>query len=99
MTFEITCVTELKPAVFINGTVGPDSAVGSVSDWKSRRHGFKPLHCHITFVKINHNSADLRRAVLSYWQKYVHTALVNQLGAAILSRNSERRLSVDSKQF
>ena len=33
-------------------------------------------------------SADSRRAVVSYWQKYVHEVLVNRLGGLSLARKS-----------
>ena len=38
-------------------------------------------------------SADLRRAVVSYWRKYVHKVLVNHLGGLSLPRKSVVRLS------
>ena len=38
-------------------------------------------------------SADLRRAVISYWQKYVHEVLVNRVGGLSLPRNSVVRLT------
>ena len=38
-------------------------------------------------------SAFLRRAVVSYWQKYVHKVLVNRLGCPSLPRKSVVRLS------
>ena len=37
-------------------------------------------------------SADSRGAVVSYWQKYVHKALVNRLGSLSLPRKSVVRL-------
>ena len=33
-------------------------------------------------------SADSRRALVRYWQKYVHEVLVNRLGGLILPKNS-----------
>ena len=38
-------------------------------------------------------SADLRRAVVSYWRKYVHEVLVNRLGGLSLPRKSVVRLN------
>ena len=38
-------------------------------------------------------SADSRRAVVSYWQKYVHEELVNHLGDLSLPRKSVVRLT------
>ena len=35
-----------------------------------------------------YSSADSRRAVVSYWQKYVHAVLVNHLGGLSLPRKS-----------
>ena len=37
--------------------------------------------------------ADSRRAVVSYWQKYVHEVLVNSLGGLSLTRKSLVRLT------
>ena len=38
-------------------------------------------------------SADLRRAVVSYWRKYVHEVMVNCLGGLGLCRKSVVRLT------
>ena len=38
-------------------------------------------------------SAFSRRAVVSYWRKYVHEVLVNRLGGLILPRKSVVRLT------
>ena len=38
-------------------------------------------------------SADSRRAVVSYWRKYVHKVLVNRLGGLSLPRKSVVRLT------
>ena len=38
-------------------------------------------------------SADSRRAVVSYWRKYVHEVLVNRLGGLSLPRKSVVRLT------
>ena len=38
-------------------------------------------------------SSGLKRAVVIYWQKYVHEALVNRLGGLSLPRKSVVRLS------
>ena len=39
------------------------------------------------------STADSRRAVVSYWQKYVHEVLVNRLGGLSLPRKSVVRLT------
>ena len=39
------------------------------------------------------SSADPRRAVVSYWRKYVHEVLVNRLGGLSLPRKSVVRLT------
>ena len=66
---------------------GPHSAVGSVSDSRVRGPGFS-IQPH-TFVS---PSADSRRAVVSYWRKYMHKVLVNRLGGLGLPRKSVVRL-------
>ena len=38
-------------------------------------------------------SADSRRAVVSYWRKYVHEVLVNRLGGVSLPRKNVVRLT------
>ena len=48
-----------------------------------------PVRPH-TFVSC---SADSRRAVVSYWRKYVHEVLVNHLGGLSLTRESVVRLT------
>ena len=40
------------------------------------------------------SSRFLRRAVVSYWRKYVHDVLVNRLGGLSLPRKSVVRLTV-----
>ena len=47
-------------------------------------------HTVETFVS---PSAFLRRAVVSYWRKYVHEVLVNRLGGLSLPRKSVVRLT------
>ena len=42
---------------------------------------------HLTFLLL------ARRAVVSYWQKYVHEVLVNRLGGLSLPRKSVVRLT------
>ena len=49
----------------------------------------QPVWPH-TFVS---PSPDSRRAVVSYWRKYVHLVLVNRLGGLSLPRNSVVRLT------
>ena len=61
-----------------------DSAVGS-----QRSRVQYPVRPH-TFVA---PSADSRRAVFSYWRKYVHKVLVNCLGGLSLPRKSLIRLT------
>ena len=39
------------------------------------------------------SSSDSRRAVVSYWRKYVHEVLVNHLGGLSLPRKSVIRLT------
>ena len=55
------------------------------------------LHCnlHGSFKQLNLviPTADLRRAVVSFWQNYVHIVLVNPLGGQTLPRNSVSRLT------
>ena len=48
-----------------------------------------PVRPH-TFVSL---SADSRKAVVSYWQKYVHIVLANRLGGLSLPRKSVDRLT------
>ena len=48
-----------------------------------------PVQPH-TFVS---PSTDSRRAVVSYWQKYVHEVVVNHLGGLSLPRKSVVRLT------
>ena len=48
-----------------------------------------PVRPH-TFVSL---SADSRRAIASYWRKYVHEVLVNRLGGLRLPRISVARLT------
>ena len=66
----------------------PCSAVGNVSDCRSRGHKFDPSLVPYTFTKIDHEiisatilfpSTDLRRVFVSYKRKYVHKVLVNCL--------------------
>ena len=51
--------------------------------------GSIPVWPHIFYSPF----ADSRRAVVSYWRKYVHKVLVNRLGGLSLSRKSVVRLS------
>ena len=60
--------------------------LGSVSQGSWVRY---PVWQH-TFVS---PSAFSRRAVVSYWRKYVHEVLVNRLGGLSLSRKSVVRLT------
>ena len=51
-----------------------------------------PVWPHIPSTYLVSPSADSRRAVVSYWLKYVHQVLVNQLGGLSLPRKSVVRL-------
>ena len=51
--------------------------------------GSYPVRPH-TFVSL---SADSRKAVVSYWRKYVHKVLVNRLGGLSLPMKSVVRLT------
>ena len=53
---------------------GPHCTVCSTSDSRAGCPGY-PVRPH-TFISL---SADSRRAVVSYWQKYVHNVLVSRL--------------------
>ena len=47
-------------------------------------------------MEIDHeilSTADSRSTVVSYWRKYVHLALVNNLGSLSQPRNSVSRLT------
>ena len=44
-------------------------------------------------------SADSRRAVVSYWQKYVHEVLVNHLGGLSLPGKSVVRLTEHNHRY
>ena len=66
---------------------GPCSAVGNVSDCRSRGHKFDPSPVPY-FAEIDHEiisaaillpSTDSRRVFVSYKRKYVHKVLVNCL--------------------
>ena len=65
------------------GPAGPRSAVGSASDYRARGPGVRyRLHTPVS------PSVDSRRAVASYWQKYVHEVLVNRLEGLCLPSKS-----------
>ena len=74
---------------FVN-LAAPHSAVGSASDSKARgprvRNAVRP---HTFFS----SSADSRRAVVSYWRKYVHEVLLNRFGGLNLPRKSVDKLT------
>ena len=65
------------------------SAIGRAPDSLVRGPGFDTVWQH-TFVS---PSAFSRRAVVSYWRKYVHERLVNRLGGLSLPRKSVVRLT------
>ena len=66
-------------------THGPRNAIGRGPGFDTRQH---------TFVS---PSVFSRRAVVSYWRKYVHKVLVNSLGGVSLPRKSMARFTVDVK--
>ena len=69
---------------------GPRSAIGRAPDSLSQGSWVRyPVWQH-TFVS---PSAFSRRAVVSYWRKYVHEVLVNRLGGLSLPRISVVRLT------
>ena len=68
---------------------GPHSAVSRAPNSCQRSWVRYPVWPH-TFVS---PSADLRRAVVSYWRKYVHEVLVNRLGSLSLPRKSVVRIN------
>ena len=53
-------------------SAGPRSAVGSASDSRARGPGFDIRSGH-TFIA---PAADSRKALVSYWRKYVHEVMV-----------------------
>ena len=57
---------------------------------RSQRSWVRYLVWPHTFVS---PSTDSRRAVVSYWRKYVHEVLVNHLGGLSLPRKSVVRLA------
>ena len=61
-------------------------AVGIASDSRATEPIRYPFQQH-TFVS---PSADSRRAVVSYWRKYVHKVLVNRLGLSLLMKSVVR---------
>ena len=50
-------------------------------------------HSGFTLISYALNHKILRRAVVSYWRKYVHEVLVNRLGGLSLPRKSVVRLT------
>ena len=67
----------------------PKDFWGKIFDFFSSRGPGYPVWQH-TFVS---PSAFSRRAVVSYWRKYVHEVLVNRLGGLGLPRKSVVRLT------
>ena len=68
--------------------VRPHGADGSMPDLSQRSQVRYPGQA--AFIS---PSTDSRRAVVSYWQKYVHTVLVNYFGGLSLPRKSVFRLT------
>ena len=65
--------------------MGPSSAVDRAYVSKARDHGFDTHAGHIlSFLQ----SADSRREVVSYWQKFAHEVLFNCLRGLSLPRKS-----------
>ena len=81
MAFKRSCATSLG--------AGSRSAVGRVPESCQKSLVRYPVWPHI-FIS---PSADLRRAFVSYWRKYVHEVLVNCLGGLSLPRKSVVRLT------
>ena len=69
-------------------TAGPRSAVGSMINSRARGPRSIPGPAYFRFSFL-----DSRRAVVSYWRKYVHEVLVNHLGDISLPRKSVVRLT------
>ena len=85
----ISFIVRQGPIVFAIGA-GPRSAIGRAPDSVSQGSWVRyPVWQH-TFVS---PSAFSRRAVVSYWRKYVHEVLVNRLGGLSLPRKSVVRLT------
>ena len=72
--------------MFSSVVAGPPSAIGRAPAWLVSQGSLVryPVWQH-TFVS---PSAFSRRAVVSYWRKYVHEVLVNRLGGLSLPRKS-----------
>ena len=68
---------------------GPHRAVSRASDLSQRPQVLYPIRPHTLFSP----SADSRRAVVSYWRKYVLEVLVNRLEGLNLPRNSMVRIT------
>ena len=77
---------------------GPPSAVGNMSDYRSRVREFDPgpvpyFHWDWSWyisMAILLPSADSRRVVVSYKQKYVHKVLVNHLAKLAQEKSGVR---------
>ena len=63
----------------------------------TQRAGDSGLHTWYQYHQVPHTfvspSADSRRAVVSYWRKYLHEVLVKCLGGLSLPRKSVVRLT------
>ena len=54
----------------------------------------------VTFVELDsYPSTDPRRAIVSYWRKYVHLILVNRFGGLGLHKNIVRTLKLKKGLF
>ena len=78
------CLSLPKKSV-VRFTDHPDMTIAVYPDVKQHN-----IYIILTFVS---PSAFSRRAVVSYWRKYVHEVLVNRLGGLSLPRKSVVRLT------
>ena len=65
----------------------------SPSLWETTRYRLKYCLEGSLSPKTTNNNQNSRRAVVSYWRKYVHEVLVNRLGGLSLPRKSVVRLT------
>ena len=89
-TTELTGLHRGKPESILSFRCTPGRVAQSVGHLTRKRSWVRyPVWPH-TFVSL---STDSRRAVVSYWRKYVHKVLVNRLGGLSLPRKSVVRLT------
>ena len=87
--FVICSHSRIGKPPFYSRIAGPRSAIGRAPDVEVRGPGFDTRSGNI----LSSSSAFSRRAVVSYWWKYVHEVLVNRLGGLSLPRKSVVRLT------